>query len=85
MNNIFTKVYENLNELKEFSVEHEGDTVTVECNFSFTEDDENFKCYGAFVSHRDILLNCQEGTVNYLVDMMNGTWYLQCYSIELDS
>lgn len=55
-------------DLKELAVNHNEESIEVDCNIDLKVDDVEYNAYSVSISYRDLLFYTDKGTIQYLVD-----------------
>ncbi len=68
----------------ELSMKHIGEPVEIDCEIELFENGITFHAYTVSVAHRDLFFYCNEGTLNYVVDVYSGIGSAVLHNMELD-
>ena len=75
----------NINELIELaSAEHIPEAYEVDCSVVVQIAGKTLRAYTASISHRDILLYCDKGTVTLVIDLYGDVPKTELFDYELD-
>lgn len=69
-------------QLVEKSLKVTGASYALECDFEIEVNGEQWHVYDSSVSHRDILLYCDQGTVTFLVDSYGNRHVTELFTWE---
>lgn len=61
-------LYIDLKDLIELAVNHDEESIEVDCSINLDIDDVEYNAYSVSVSNRDLLFYTEKGTIQYLVD-----------------
>ena len=67
-----TQVYQSFNDLVDLSVNHDGDSIELDCSLTLHVDGIDFQAYTVSLANRDLLFYTDKGTVTYLIDLYHA-------------
>jgi hypothetical protein len=86
MRNSFNDLVTSLEQAIDMAKEFKGDSKEIDARFKVNIEldrgDETWNCYGVAISHRDILLYCEEGTMTFLLDKYGDKYTFELFSAE---
>lgn len=77
-------LYTDFNDLVELSVNHEDESIEVDCNIEIGVDDVEYKAYSVSIANRDLLFYTDKGTIQYLIDSYGDNHTAVLYNVELE-
>ena len=78
------KIYKNINELIELA-KNTNQQLDLACSIELEIDDKKHLAYNVFVNTREILFLCEDCTVEYDVNTINGVDSILLFSVNYDN
>lgn len=76
--------YLSFNDLINLSLDHDGDSIELDCSLTLHVDGIDFHAYTVSLANRDLLFYCNEGTVTYMIDLYGDTARSELFDWTLD-
>jgi len=77
-------LYTNLKDLIDLAVNHDEESIEVDCSINLDIDDVECKAYSVSISYRDLLFYTDKGTIQYLVDSYGDRHTAVLHNWDLD-
>ena len=76
-----------IEELKELAIDWDKESTEYDCNITLKVGKDTFKAYSCSVGYKELMFNCDKGTLSYCLGTVNGgvTWFLELYGVEYDA
>lgn len=75
-----------LDELKDLAINWDKESTEFDCDITLKVGKDAFKAYSCSVGYKELMFNCDKGTLSYCLGTVNGgvTWFLELYGVEYD-
>lgn len=77
-------LYIDFKDLIELSVNHDEESIEVDCSINLEVDGIEYKAYGVSLAYRDLLFYTDKGTIQYLIDSYSDNHTAVLYDYDLD-